>query len=130
MVITLIISLTTTLKVVNATETKLSGINYLKSLNIAGTNINFKSEVLEYDLIVPYGQEKLVINYTKGHEKQTVDILGGPNLYIGNNSIVVKVTAEDKTIRNYNLTIRRKSDGIETQNNIDAILNSIVKKNS
>jgi len=109
---------------VNA-EPFLSGINYLKALKIEGTSINFSANTLDYDLVVPYRQEKLVVNYTKGHSKQMVDVLGGPNLYIGVNSIVIRVTAEDKTVRNYNLIIRRQNDGIEVANNQAEILNAM-----
>lgn len=103
----------------------LSGINYLKTLRVGGANFEFKSNIIEYDIVVPYGQDKLAISFTKGHPKQTVEVLGGPELYPGNNSIVVKVTAEDKTVRNYNLTIRRQSDGIEISNDKNQLLSTI-----
>jgi len=85
-----------------------SNDNSLKSLIIDKIDFTFKSDVLEYNLTVPYDTDELVIEALANHDNAFVDYDKKVKLMVGNNVINIKVTAEDSTEKNYVLNIKRE----------------------
>lgn len=82
----------------------------LKSLSSTNGVINptFDKKTKDYTLTVPYEVLNADIQAEKADSLATVEITGGTNLKVGENSVTITVTAEDGTINNYNLVITRQ----------------------
>lgn len=106
----------------------LNSTNSLTSLSIEGVNLPFSPDTLEYKLEVPYSLKTAKIHYTPAVEDSIVEIVGGEELYLGNNSIAIIVTSgADGTVREYDITLIRKDDSIEVENvagEIESALNN------
>lgn len=109
----------------NGTVANLSKNNYLSSLAVSGATFVFDKNTLDYEMTVPYAQNTLELNYTQEDANAIVNVIGSNELALGNNSVVVSVTAEDGTIRSYNLTIIRLEDKTVVANNKEAIITGI-----
>lgn len=90
-----------------------SKVNTLKTLNITGVNIDFKSDLKNYIATVPYKVSSVQINstltdskssYTKGYGNRTV------NLKEGLNNVQVKVKAENGSEAVYTIKITREKN--------------------
>jgi len=91
-------------------ETIKSSNNYLSNLLIEGININFKRDILDYTSEVEYEIENININATAEDSKSSITGNGTFPLVVGSNNFTITVTAEDKTIKEYHLTIKRKEE--------------------
>lgn len=96
----------------NNSQTEKSNDATLKSLSIDDANISpkFKSDILEYNVEVESGVEKLKINATPNNNKATVSGAGEVNVKEGLNKISISVTAEDGSRKTYtiNITVKEK----------------------
>lgn len=96
----------------NNSQTEKSNDVTLKSLNIDNANISpeFKSDILEYNVEVESGVEKLKINATPNNNKATVSGAGEVTVKEGLNKISISVTAEDGSRKTYtiNITVKEK----------------------
>lgn len=90
-----------------------SNDNYLKSLSMKESNINFNKDILNYTLEVPFHITKLNLSYTLSDVKAKVDVKGNTNLAVGNNVITLLVTAENQTTRTYTLNVNRLKENEE-----------------
>ena len=90
-------------------EQEKSSNNDLKSLTIEGYTINpeFSSDVTEYNLNVGQDIETLSIDAVAEDENAKVEITGNGNLAIGQNTVEIKVTAEDETVKTYTINVNR-----------------------
>lgn len=81
----------------------------LKSLSITGVQITpeFAANVTSYTANVGEDIAQVEVLATANNEKAQVEITGNENLQIGENSIVVKVTAEDGTVSNYEIKLTK-----------------------
>ena len=79
----------------------------LKSLKIDKANLDFKSNILEYNLDVPYDVEKIVVTPTVNNDKAIVTVNPSYALKVGLNPISILVTAEDGTVKEYKLNVTR-----------------------
>ena len=110
--------------IVNRLE-KLSSDAMIKYLNIKGYNLNFKSDVYEYELEVK--EDKLDIEVVLSDKKAKYEIIG--NKELKNNSVIlIKVVAVDGTICEYKIKISKLDNVIvdkeEDKNNIkDEVMN-------
>ncbi len=87
----------------------------LADLKIAPTGLwGFASDKTEYDITVDNSINKLSITATPMSEKASV-VISDTNLEVGVNNITIKVTAENGTVKNYNIIVRRKSAETQTQ---------------
>lgn len=88
------------------------GSNLLSDLAISDYNINekFDSNILDYTASVPYEVENVKINAVPLDSAATVQIKGGENLVVGENTITITVTpTEDETnVKIYNITLIRE----------------------
>lgn len=90
-----------------AEKKEYSSDNTLKSLSIDGYELEpaFDSGTAEYKLTVDQSVEKIKINATANHEKASVAGAGEVNLSSGENTIEVKVTAENGNEKVYKLIV-------------------------
>lgn len=79
----------------------------LKSLSITGVQISpeFASNVTSYTANVEEDVTQAEVLAVANSEKAKVEITGNDNLQNGENTIVVKVTAEDGTVNNYEIKL-------------------------
>lgn len=90
-------------------EEEKSNNKNLKSLAVDGYEITpeFSSDVTEYNLTVDVTVDALTVNAVAEDENAKVEITGNDNLLIGENTIEIKVTAEDETVRTYKINVTK-----------------------
>lgn len=97
-------------------ETIKSSDNILKSITIDGNNIEISDE-MSYSTF----NEKVEILVETNDSKASYDIQND-TLRVGNNKILIKVTAENGTSKNYNISIIREQ--LSNNANIKIVVNS------
>jgi len=93
-------------------EEKKSNDTYLKSLTVKGAELNpkFDKDRSSYDLTVPYEIDKLDISYVASSDKAKVEILDNEPLLVNKKQTVrIRVTAEDGSVREYNINVTRSA---------------------
>ena len=105
--------------------------NDLKSLVIEGYELNpsFKKDTLEYKLDVDESVEKLNVKASASSDKATVTGIGEVNLTPGENTIQVKVEAENGNEKVYKIVVSVK-DQHPIKVTIDGKEYTVVKKNN
>jgi len=90
-------------------EVKKSSNNTLSTLAVAEGEITpvFEKDVREYALTIPYETTEVNVTATPSDSKATVAIEGNKDLKEGENTVTVKVTAEDGTVANYIIKVTR-----------------------
>ena len=93
--------------------------NYLKSLSVDKGSISFKKETLNYSVNV--GKDVSSIKISAAVNDSTAKFVSGygprtVNLKYGDNNILVKVQAENETIRTYTIKVNRKDDRSSNSN--------------
>ena len=90
-----------------ADKKEYSSDNNLKSLEVEGQNITpeFHADTTEYKLTLDQSIEKININATANHEKATISGTGEKKLSPGENTIEVKVTAENGNEKIYKIIV-------------------------
>lgn len=96
---------------------------YLKSLALSAGGITFNKEVYEYDVNVENDVDVLDIEALADDEKAKIDYVKSNKLEVGDNKIVIKVTAENDKKLEYVLNVTRKEEGAVLDNN--SILKSL-----
>ena len=95
-------------------SSKKSDNSYLKSLIIEEIEIEFKKDTFTYYLTVPYEIDKLSITGDADDSKASVTGFDAYDLELGENSISIKVTAEDASTSEYIINVTRE-EKIEEQ---------------
>ncbi len=90
--------------------------NYLESLTIKDVDIPFNKHTLEYNVTVYYQVTKLDIMASAVDSKSKVEVLN-KDLFVGNNVVLIRVTAENEQVREYKLNIRRLSEDEKMSDN-------------
>lgn len=90
-----------------------SSDNYLKSLSMKESKINFDKDILNYALEVPFHITKLNLSYILSDVKAKVDVKGNEDFVVGNNIITLLVTAENQTTKTYTLNVNRLKENEE-----------------
>lgn len=91
--------------------------NNLKSLTLSNGKIDFRSDKTDYELVVDYEIDKISFTAEAEDEKSQISGLEDKNLEVGNNYVIIRVTAENGSKKDYNLTIIRNIEVIETTRN-------------
>lgn len=91
--------------------------NYLKDLNIKDNDIDFSKDKTNYEITVDYNTDSLDINPKLSSGKSNVEIIGNENLKVGENTIIVRVTAKDKSVREYKIIVTKKDKDQVLSNN-------------
>lgn len=91
-------------------ETPKSSDNTLSELTIKEGAISptFEKDVREYTLTIPYEMTEVNVTAKTSDSKATVEIEGNKDLKEGENTVTIKVTAEDGTTTNYVVKVTRK----------------------
>ena len=105
----------------STTDVVLSNDNYLSNIIVEGATFTFDRNVNDYEFAVPYSQDRLVLNYVLEDNSAIANVVGDETLKVGNNSVVILVTAENGEIRTYNLTIIRNEDKVVVPNDKTSI---------
>lgn len=82
--------------------------SFLKNLGVNGYSIEFNKEKLSYEIIVDGKVDNLDIYYETESDKATVAITNDKNINM-NNPIVVSVTAEDGSKKDYTISLKNKT---------------------
>lgn len=98
---------TTTTTTVPVTEPIRDNNNYLKSLNVKGYSIKFNKEDLSYNLVIDRSVDNLEIEYETESDKATVIVTNDKNINI-DNPVIISVTAEDGTKKDYTISLSYK----------------------
>lgn len=90
---------------------------FLKSLTIKGYNINFYKEQLTYEIVIDKSVNKVDVEYETESDKAVVNVRNNDPISIIN-PIIITVTAEDGSIKDYtiNLTYKALSNNINVKN--------------
>lgn len=113
---------TTTKKVDNITTTtttkKVEKNNdaTLKNIIVDGYDIKFSSNTYEYTINVKNNVNKLNLNISKNNDKSNYEIIGNDKLVNGENNVIIKVTAEDGTIKEYKIKVIKERENIISSN--------------
>jgi len=86
-------------------EQVLDSNNYLKEININGYTLSFNKDTLSYNLTIK-DEKQLEITANAESEKALVAITGNENLKTGS-KIIIKVTAEDGSTKEYNIVVTK-----------------------
>ena len=93
---------------INRLDTR-STNNYLKSLTIKESAIKYDKNILEYKIRIGYDVEKINITAVADDLKSKIEIIGNDKLKVGNNEILIKVTAENETVKTYKIIAEKAS---------------------
>ena len=83
--------------------------NYLKSLSVKEGNIEFSREKKEYEIEVEYEIDKVNVEAVAEEENASIIGQGEREIKIGENNVNVIVTAEDGSVREYIIKVKRKN---------------------
>lgn len=93
--------------------------NYLSSLKTTVGQVDFYKEKTNYSLSVSNDITEVTITATAASQKSTVTGAGTKNLVEGENSFIIKVTAENQSVKEYKIIIiREKVETVTTNNNL------------
>ena len=89
-----------------------SNVKTLSSLTVEQYKLEpeFDPDITEYAVTVGGDVEKLNIEAMAEDANSTIEILGNSGLLIGENTINIKVTAEDGTVRTYTINVTKVVD--------------------
>ena len=90
---------------------------FLKNLTIKGYNINFYKEQLTYEIVIDKSVNKVDVEYETESDKAVANVRNNDPISIIN-PIIITVTAEDGSIKDYtiNLTYKVLSNNINVRN--------------
>ena len=99
-----------------------SSNNSLSSISLSSGNINFSKDVTNYNVSVPFEVTKIDVTAVAEDSKSKVNVVS-PNLIVGNNTIIVTVTAENGQSKEYKIIVKRLAEQAELSdnNNISSI---------
>ncbi|MBR1416538.1 MAG: cadherin-like beta sandwich domain-containing protein, partial [Bacilli bacterium] len=99
-------TLTYNIKVIRdeSNNTNLSDL-YLKEAKLSP---DFDKNIIEYTAKVPYDVENVNVVYETENNDATVEISGNTNLVVGENNVLVKVTAQDESEKTYTIRVIRQ----------------------
>ena len=98
-------------------KTSKSSNNYLSEIKLSNGNINFDKNKIDYGISVGYDVDEIDVEVKTEDSKSTYEILGNKELSVGENTITIKVTAEDESIREYKIVVIRKEENQKLSSN-------------
>lgn len=84
-----------------------SNNNFLKSLKIKGYDIDFNKGKLEYTINVSSSVKKLDIETALEDSSAKVEIKNNDNFKMGKNEVLIIVTAENETVKQYKIIVEK-----------------------
>ena len=110
--------------IVNRNDNR-SSDSFLSSLSVEPAEINFNKSTTTYNTSVAYDISSVKVSYAVNDYKAKALVVGSEKLSVGNNKIVVKVTAENGSVTQYTININRQKEGEKVLNN-DSSLKKLV----
>lgn len=110
------------------TESTVSSDNTLSNLSVSGYTISpsFNKNNTNYSVSIPNEATEVIVKATTNDSKAKVEITGNTNLKVGVNTVSVKVTAEDGSVKTYTIEVTRKEkDTITPTLDDDATLSKL-----
>ena len=102
---------------------------YLQSLSVEGQELDFSKFKKEYDLVVLYEVENLIIIAAPAKEGVNVDLQETYPLQVGENTILIKLSDENQNTTTYTINAKRLKEGEEIRiPSTDATLKKIIIK--
>lgn len=101
----------------NKNTTSLSSNAYLKEfrINEPGITPTFKKDIFNYAVTIGEDINRINVTAVPEHSKATVSVTGNTDLKEGENTILVKVTAQDKKTTNiYKIMVNKTNDPIKS----------------
>lgn len=95
---------TTTQEVKKSTDSTLSAL----SVKEGTISPEFKKDIKEYALTIPYETSEINVTATPTDSKATATVKGNKELKEGENTVTITVTAEDGSSSNYTIKVNRK----------------------
>lgn len=100
--------------------------NNLESLKVKDYSLDFEKEKTNYTIIVENEVTKIEVEAKAVESKAKVEIIGGDNLEVGSNNVLVTVTGLDATTKTYTINVIRKASEAEIENSTaDVYLESL-----
>lgn len=92
-------------------ETDKSNNKNLKSLIVKPSNISptFSSDITEYAMSVGSDVDSIEVKAVAEDSKAKVSVSGNKDLKEGTNTVTIKVTAEDETVRTYKIIVTKEN---------------------
>ena len=87
-----------------------SSNNYLSNLKVTGyddVENNFKKTTSDYFITVDENTTSVSVTATAEDSSAIVTVYGNTNLQQGKNKVIISVTAEDGSVRNYRIYITK-----------------------
>lgn len=105
-----------------------SSNNYLKLLEIKNYDIDFNKYTETYNITVDEKIDSLEITALAEHSGARVQITGNENFKIGENVVIIKVTAENGNSREYKIIVNKeeKKDAINVEENTSNTVEKII----
>lgn len=94
-----------------------SSNNYLSEIKLSNGNINFDRNKTDYSISVGYDVNEIEVDVKTDDSKSTYEILGNKNFKVGENTITIKVKAEDESVREYKIIVIRKEENQKLSSN-------------
>lgn len=96
-----------------------SSNNYLKSLVVEGYELEFDKNTSEYKITVGHDVTSLDISALAEDYRSRVEITGNSDFKEGENIVIITVTAENGSVREYKLVVEKevKTTGTESESN-------------
>ncbi len=85
--------------------------NKLKSLKIDKGTIEFDPNIIAYNVSVEYDITEVKVTAEANNSKSKVEIIGGKDLVVGKNTVTIKVTAENQSVKTYTISVIRLNEG-------------------
>ena len=95
-----------------------SSNNNIKGITLSTGNIDFKEDILTYDVTVANDVKTITIDTTLSDSKATITNLGVYELQEGNNPIELVVTAEDGSTKTYTINVYRDKEVLVDNNEV------------
>lgn len=107
-------------------EDNRSNDSSLLSLSVDPAKIIFNKNNKVYHTSVDYHTTRVNVKYKANHEKAKVEVIGSSNLAIGNNKIIIKVTAENQEVTEYVINIIRQEKKTPALNGDSSLKNLVI----
>jgi len=85
--------------------------NKLKSLKIDKGTIEFDPNIIAYNVSVEYDVTEVKVTAEANNSKSKVEVIGGKDLVVGKNTVTIKVTAENQSVKTYTISVIRLNEG-------------------
>jgi len=103
-----------------------SSDNTLKGLSVSGYDMSpaFNKDTTNYEVTVPNSANEIIVNHSKNNDKASVEVIGANNLKVGDNTVTVKVTAENGSVKEYKIIVHKEGP-VDDSKNGDATLKGL-----